>query len=153
MTVKRHRFITPVGAAKAAISLGILGLGWIPLHAAGDAMMTAWLIAAAMFLVGTFGAGALVKRQRLTANRWSCPPHASGRQVAEMKALISSYGFLAVIGILSLIAFLTSHWLPETWADLTFLVRQISSVTVAGAIFAQSMLIVRRDRLLAALSR
>jgi hypothetical protein len=150
--MKRNRFITPMGAAKAAICLGILGLGWLPPHAAGDAMMTAWLVAAAMFLVGTFGAGMLVKRQRLTANRWSCPPHASGHQVAEMKALSSSYGFLAVIGILSLIVFLASHWLPENWAEGTLLVRQISSVTLASAFFAQSMVIVRRDCLLATLS-
>lgn len=142
-----------MGTAKAAMSLGILGLGWLPPHAAGDAMMTAWLLAAAMFLVGTFGAGMLVKRQRLTANRWSCPPHASGYQAAEIKTLSSSYGFLAVICILSTIAFLASHWLPESWADGTLLVRRTSSVTSAGALFAQSMVIVRRDRLLAALSR
>ena len=153
MTVKRDRFITPMGAAKAAISLGLLGSGWLPPHAAGGAMMIVGLVAAAMLIAGIVGGVTLVMRLDPTENRWPCPPNASSAQAAEIMMLRSRYGFLAVIGVLSIVTFFASHWLPEDWAGHTILLRRVSSVALAGAFVGQSMVIVRRDRLLAALSR
>lgn len=153
MMVKRNRFITRMGAAKAAISLGILGLGWLPSHSAEDAMMTARLVAAAMLIAGTVGVVTLDMRLDPTENQWPCPPNASSAQAAEIMTLTSRYGFLTVIGVLSVITFFASPWLPEDWAGRTILLRQISSVALAGAFLGQSMVIVRRDRLLAALSK
>lgn len=140
-----------MGAAKAAISLGILGLAWLPPHSENNAIMGAQIVAAVMLIAGNIGAVTLGMRLDPTENRWPCPPNASSAQAAEIMMLTSRYGFLTVIGVLSVITFFASTWLPEDWAGRTILLRQISSVALASAFLGQSMVIVRRDRLLAVL--